>query len=151
MPELTIFVPGPLPGYSLNSRSHWSKRAAVVEDARERCTAAVLEQAPQPMPRFVTVADVHYRVVLSDGRNLDTDNVPGYCKPYLDALVEMEILRDDGRRYVTSTTAEIDPEPGEPGVWICLTYEGEKEDSARPSHRKLKMNNARIIEGNPYA
>ena len=80
--------------FSRNSRVHWSVLHRVQDSVVDDVLLLLLEagwQYHEPPERSV----VSVEVVLPDRRRRDADNLITCCKPLLDALVKLRVIRDD--------------------------------------------------------
>jgi len=84
--------PWPPKALSPNARVHWRRLAQAKSDYQQACGWAVLEAAlgtaDPPLTAQVTF-------VVTDKRRRDSDNHMAMLKPLWDALVALDILRDD--------------------------------------------------------
>lgn len=102
---------------SLNSRDHWSKRAADVEATHVHVRAALRRVTADPPP-----TPVHLTVTMwaADRRLRDVDNALASAKPAIDALVECGVIPDDNFKHVPVETVRVIPRPDAPGWTIEL-------------------------------
>ena len=94
---------GQLPDSDLNpnKRLHWGKLAKAKREAKDKAMALVLEQGRPATP----YAKAHITItwVAKDKRRRDVDNLFASMKPYIDGLVEAELIADDSAMHVRYT------------------------------------------------
>jgi len=94
---------GHLPDRKLNpnKRLHHMQLYAAKRDAKDEAIALVLEQGRPAIP----YAKAHITVtwVAKDKRRRDVDNLFASMKPYIDGLVEAELIEDDDAMHVSYT------------------------------------------------
>lgn len=117
--QYAVWIPGPLPPTSLNSRTHFQATAKLVREAKDRALAHIHERDfPTPFP---TPCYLHYGITIGTRRRMDIDNLVGRLKPFLDALVEVGIIPDDDIRTIPRIAATATYDKDAPGVLIVLT------------------------------
>ena len=91
----------PDPDLNPNKRLHYMKLYAAKRDAKEMAMGLVLEQGRPATP----YAKAHITVtwVAKDKRRRDVDNLFAAMKPYIDGLVEAELIEDDDAMHVSYT------------------------------------------------
>ena len=91
----------PDPDLNPNKRFHWAKLAKAKREAKDEAMALVLEQGRPATP----YAKAHITVtwVAKDKRKRDPDNLFAAMKPYIDGLVEAELIADDSAMHVSYT------------------------------------------------
>ena len=94
---------GHLPDRSLNpnKRLHFMAIYAAKRDAKDEAIALVLEQGRPDIP--YEKAHITITWVAKDKRKRDPDNLFAAMKPYIDGLVEAELIADDSALHVSYT------------------------------------------------
>ena len=80
--------------FSRNSREHWSALHRAQNQVTDDMLALLLESGwrhQEPPDR----SEVGIEMVLPDKRRRDADNLITCCKPLLDALVKLHVIKDD--------------------------------------------------------
>ena len=91
----------PDPDLNPNKRFHWAKLAKAKSIAKEMAMGLVLEQGKPAIP----YAKAHITItwVAKDKRRRDVDNAFASMKPYIDGLVEADLIADDSAMHVSYT------------------------------------------------
>ena len=94
---------GHLPDRSLNpnKRLHYMRVYTAKSDAKNEAIALVLEQGRPDIP--YEKAHITITWVAKDKRKRDPDNLFAAMKPYIDGLVEAELIADDSAMHVSYT------------------------------------------------
>ena len=91
----------PDPDLNPNKRLHYMKLHVAKRNAKDVAMGLVLEQGRPATP----YAKAHITVtwVAKDKRRRDVDNLFASMKPYIDGLVEAELIADDSAMHVSYT------------------------------------------------
>jgi len=84
---------------------HWTRRREVTQSAREEA-GWMAKQAWKDREPFEKVT-VSYQFTVRDGRKHDVDNLVSACKPYVDGLIDANVMMSDDYRYMKIGGAEI--------------------------------------------
>ena len=90
-------------GTTLNDRSHWAVHKRATDAAHALVRDAVGPLPAQPLDRSMLLR-LHF--YLPDNRPRDLDNLIPAAKPYIDALVAANLLRDDGVNCINAIVAD---------------------------------------------
>ena len=91
----------PDPELNPNKRLHWTQLAKAKSAAKDEAIALVLEQGRPATP--YAKAHVIITWLSKDKRRRDPDNLFASMKPYIDGLVEAELIADDSAVHVSYT------------------------------------------------
>ena len=91
----------PDPDLNPNKRHHWTHLAKAKSAARDEAIALVREQGKPATP--YAKAHIIITWLSKDKRRRDPDNLFASMKPYIDGLVEAELLADDSAKNVSYT------------------------------------------------
>mgnify|MGYP003677638089 FL=1 len=91
----------PDPDLNPNKRLHWTQLAKAKSAAKDEAIALVLEQGKPATP----YAKAHIIITWAskDKRRRDPDNLFASMKPYIDGLVDAELIADDSAVHVSYT------------------------------------------------
>jgi len=84
--------------------SHFMKLATLKKEERARAYVLILEALQGERPEFKSPTRITFSVA---GLRHDLDGLAGCFKPWMDALVDADILIDDGPKYVRSVSYSI--------------------------------------------
>lgn len=86
-------------------RLHWTERRKVTDIARQEIGwMAKTIWHDKPMVKV----QVSYKFTVKDGRRHDVDNLVSACKPYIDGLIDVNVLMSDDYRYMSIGGASIE-------------------------------------------
>ena len=91
----------PDPALNPNKRLHYMKLYTAKRNAKDEAIALVLEQGRPAVP--YEKAHITITWVAKDKRRRDPDNLFAAMKPYIDGLVEAELIEDDDAMHVSYT------------------------------------------------
>ena len=91
----------PDPDLNPNKRFHWAKLAKAKSIAKDESIALVREQGKPVTP--YAKAHIIITWLSKDKRRRDPDNLFASMKPYIDGLVEAELIADDSAKNVSYT------------------------------------------------
>ena len=104
-----LTIPGRLPGLNEiihEGNRHWAKGASLKKTETQRCMEYILLYR---IPVFTRPITVNFKWIEPNKRR-DRDNIQSGQKFFLDALVEMGKIPNDGPKWVVGTSHEF-PEP----------------------------------------
>lgn len=118
----SVFIPTLLP--NLNDmlaaakvrRGSWSKYSEMKQIYGAICKADLKAAKLTPIRTPVSVQFIWQE----KNKRRDKDNIAAAQKFVLDALVELQILTNDGWAQIRSIRHEWTVKPDEPGVWVVL-------------------------------
>lgn len=129
--SITIVYEGPLPSVLSKNRrgaAHWSKVHRATKVTRETGQGLILEalqNASIDRPREGTVLFERAHIALVQhwcGTGLDADGLAASSAPLVDALMDMDIIRDDSPKIVTRSYGHVRvPHRTETKVVITVT------------------------------
>lgn len=117
--KMKFFIPGTLP--SLNE--------VIEANRRNKYAGAMLKRETQKLiEAYISISNltpVDYPVVIElswqePNNRRDVDNIQSSKKFILDALVEMKILPNDTRKWVTQIYDTVTTDKEHPGVWVLI-------------------------------
>lgn len=117
--KMKFFIPGTLP--SLNE--------VIEANRRNKYAGAMLKRETQKLiEAYIYISNltpVDYPVVIElswqePNNRRDVDNIQSSKKFILDALVEMKILPNDTRKWVTQIYDTVTTDKEHPGVWVLI-------------------------------
>jgi hypothetical protein len=92
-PRIKIALPFPLATHSHN-KGHWRAKAGPIKAMREH--ACLLgRQAVAEHGKIVGPFEMSYTIHVPDMRRRDTVNMLQQCKPYLDGIVDSDLIEGD--------------------------------------------------------
>jgi len=91
----------PDPDLNPNKRHHWTHLAKAKSAAKDEAIALVREQGKPVTP--YAKAHIIITWLSKDKRRRDPDNLFASMKPYIDGLVEAELIADDSAMNVSYT------------------------------------------------
>lgn len=140
---MTLILPGSLPGlneYIQAERAHRQKGAALKRDAQELIEWEISQQIDRPLREPVTM---HYHWVERDRRR-DKDNISSMGRKLIqDAMVAMEVLKNDGWSNIAGFSDTFDVDPDNPRIEIEIEEaprNAKPRTNRRPPHRRRKAN-----------
>lgn len=117
--KMKFFIPGTLP--SLNE--------VIEANRRNKYAGAMLKRETQKLiEAYISISNltpVDYPVIIElswqePNNRRDVDNIQSSKKFILDALVEMKILPNDTRKWVTQIYDTVTTDKEHPGVWVLI-------------------------------
>lgn len=111
----SFFVPGKLPGANDCLWKHWRVFQRLKAKHQRVILYAMLQTRLKPM----RAAAIHFEW-REPNQKRDPDNIMFGQKFVLDALVQRQILKDDGWMEITGIAHSFTIDINNPGVWITL-------------------------------
>ncbi len=86
-------------------RLHWTERREATDTARQEIGwLTKMKWREGPMVKV----KVFYKFTVKDGRRHDVDNLVSACKPYIDGLIDVNVLMSDDYKYMSIGGASIE-------------------------------------------
>ncbi len=125
--KLTIPLPLPNSNSLSHGTGHWRKtaslRAAMREDARTVTIAAIHEQLNGDAPGLEH-AVINYAFYWPDNRARDEANYISACKPYVDGIVDVGVMRDDKWQVLSTGSVTSGIDRTDPRVELVIESKG---------------------------
>lgn len=123
--QISFCISGRLPGlndYTLECRKHPQAGAKMKRIAQELCEWSIKQRCKV---KFTKPVRIHY-IFIEPNRRRDKSNVAAFAiKVIEDALVELQVIHDDGWQYIDQYSCEFGVDKLHPRIEVSITDDWE--------------------------